>query len=107
VRSFNSVHVAVRNTGPATPRAVSKSAGPAKPTAQTCEKNALAHGGFTDEQVLDVRGMYQFQGVSMKELADTFGRDPMYIRTICRYLTRCRLEPRREDYPVGMKGRKA
>lgn len=68
-------------------------------------KQAAVHGGLTDQQVLDLRGMYQFQGVGYMRLAEFFERDIQYVRSLCNYRTRCHLDPSRHHYPVGGFGR--
>ena len=99
VRNFNYLSLCVRETGPGTERVVRlsrKAAG---------GKIALKMGGLTDDQVLDLRGMHQFQGMSATDLAREFDKPVRSIYALLAYRTRGLLEPKAEDYPRGSVGR--
>lgn len=53
---------------------------------------------LTDAQVIEARGLHEFQGWGPKRLADRFGTTPEYMQGLLRYATRSKLFPKPEDF---------
>lgn len=54
---------------------------------------------LTDEQVIEARGRYEFQGWSCQRVADHYGLSRKYVDNLMRYATRSKLVPRQADFP--------
>ena len=48
---------------------------------------------LSDEQVLFIRKLHDWCGLSAARIAALIGEDPMRVRSICRYMTRVHLDP--------------
>lgn len=53
---------------------------------------------LTDAQVIEARGLHEFQGWGPKRLAERFGTTPEYMQGLLRYATRSKLFPKPEDF---------
>lgn len=105
VRNFNYLSLCVRETGPGTERVVRTDTTARLSRKAAGGKIALKMSGLTDDQVLDLRGMHQFQGMSATDLAREFDKPVRSIYALLAYRTRGLLEPKAEDYPRGSVGR--
>lgn len=59
----------------------------------------LRPGAVPNETILEMRGMYEFQGWGQKALSEKFGFPYRYVRDVVNYQIRSKLIPEREKFP--------